>query len=121
MAQQLQPQSPMMIGADPQPLFGGTIISNQPPLTAPSSVNYIPVNRSKDRRVGEKVRIAFYLACLFVLFSFHGSYRAANTMYNAFTSKPFEMMSEEGSPTLKGLIIFAVIFFGVSMMMLLNH
>jgi hypothetical protein len=118
MAQQLQPQSPMMIGADPQPLFAGNMISTQPPVTR---VDYVPIKHTKDRHVGEKVRIAFYMTCLFVLFSFHGSYRAANTLYHAFTSKPFEMMSEEGAPTMKGLVIFAVIFFVVSMMLLMNH
>ncbi len=117
MAHQLQPQTPMMIGADPQPLFAGNMVSNQPPITR---VDYVPIKHSKDRRAGEKVRIAFYMACLFVLFSFHGSYRAANTLYHAFTSKPFEMISEEGAPTIKGLIIFAAIFFAISMIMLMK-
>lgn len=116
MAQQLQPQHPMMIGADPQPIFGGNLIREVPPLytTAP------PKQKRDDQNTGVKVKIAFYMTVLFVIFSLQGTYRFVNTIYHSFTSQPVEMIHESGAPTMKGIILFSGIFFFIALMMLLR-
>jgi hypothetical protein len=71
-----------------------------------------------EKRKGQKIKIAFYLAVLFALLSYNGTYRAVNMMYSAFTSKPFEIMSESGCPTTKGVLLHSAIFFGIVLFML---
>lgn len=115
LSNEMQPRSPMMIGADPQQIFGGNM------LTAPQSNKYLTVspNIYRDRNTGEKIKIAFYLTVVFLILSLQGTYRIANTTYNAFTSNPYEFLSENGNPTIKGMVIFAVFFFLFAMFMLM--
>ncbi len=103
-----------MIGADPQPLFAGNLV-RQTTVPAP-----LPYEKHMDRSTGVKVKIAFYMTLLFVLFSLQGTYRVANTLYSSFTSQPLEMLQESGAPTMKGIVIFASIFFAVAFIMLLQ-
>lgn len=86
------------------------------PYPVQAAVEVSPVN---EKKTGQKVKIAFYLAVLFALLSYHGTYRAMNMIYASFTSQPFEIQSETGCPTTKGVLLHSVIFF-LAVMFLLN-
>jgi hypothetical protein len=106
----IQPNAPMMIGADPQSLFAGNMV--RAPMPEPV------IQKEKDRTTGNKVRIAFYMTLFFILLNLKGTRRIINTVYHSFTSLPNEIMNESGSTTMKGMVVFASIFFVVALILL---
>lgn len=94
------PYPPMMAQA-PQPVF-----------STPPVLQYVKAPPSPhERQKGRKIKLAFYATLMFVLLSHVGIYRAVNVMYNAVSSRPFEIVDEQGAPTLKGLVVHSIIFF----------
>jgi hypothetical protein len=69
-------------------------------------------------RVGRKIKIAFYAAILFVILSYSGTYRLVNTAVSAITNKPFDVVSEDGSPTIKGVFLHTLLFFVIAFLLL---
>ena len=64
----------------------------------------------QDRQRGRKVKVALVAALLFVALSHNGVYRIADMIHAAFTSRPNELFGETGCPTLKGVVVNAVVF-----------
>jgi hypothetical protein len=64
-----------------------------------------------ERRTGRNIRIAFFAALLFVALSYNGAYRLVDAVYAAFTSQAQQIFGETGCPTLKGVLVHAVVFF----------
>ena len=98
------PQMPQNV----QPVFGTARFP---------AIPYVPAS-DKTRSMGRKIRVAFFAAGLFVLFSYNGVYRLSNNLYAAFTGSPGDIFSESGCPTLKGVIVHASIFFFAIMYLL---
>lgn len=94
-----RPYPPMMPQA-PQPVF------QTPPVTY-AATSLTP----SEKRKGQKIKVAFYATMMFALLSYTGVYRAVNVMYNAITSRPFEVVDDNGSPTIKGLMVHSIAFF----------
>lgn len=94
----------------------------QPVFQVPPPQLYVqsaaPVN---EKQKGQKIKIAFYAAVVFVILSQHGVYRVMNTLYASLTSQPFELVNEHGTPTVKGVIIQGVIFFVIAMILLSKY
>ena len=70
-----------------------------------------PAAAAPERRTGRNIRLAFFAALLFIALSYNGAYRLADAVYSAFTSQSHQIFGETGCPTLKGVIVHAVIFF----------
>jgi hypothetical protein len=105
------PYPPQMPQA-PQPVFNA-------PAFGPNVLRYNTSHQSNEKEKGQKIKIAFYATVLFALLSHASAYRIMNMVYNAITSKPFELLSEQGAPTIKGVVIHSIIFF-VALMILIS-
>lgn len=74
---------------------------------------------SHEREQGRKIKLAFYATLMFAGLSYVGVFRAVNVMYNAISSRPFEIVDEQGAPTLKGLVVHSALFF-IGMLILIS-
>lgn len=100
---------PPMMPQAPQPVF-----ATQVPVlyTTPS----LPKN---EKLKGQKIRIAFLATVMFVVFSYIGTYRAVSMFYTALTQQSSNMLDDNGSPTVKGIVLHSCIFF-IGVMILLS-
>jgi hypothetical protein len=65
---------------------------------------------NKDKTFGKKIKQAFYITVLFVLF-LH-SFTVLNNIYYVITQKQFEFVNEEtGAPNIKGYVVSSVLVF----------
>jgi hypothetical protein len=68
-----------------------------------------------ERRMGYMFKIAVVSTILFVLLSHNMAYKIANHIYTAITSKNDVLMTDEGCPTVRGILLNAGIFFLIIM------
>lgn len=69
-----------------------------------------PIFVNKDKTFGIKIKQAFYITVLFILF-LH-SFTVLDNIYFVLTQKQFEFIQEEtGSPNIKGYILSSLIVF----------
>jgi hypothetical protein len=65
---------------------------------------------NKNKTFGKKIKTAFYITVLFVLFMH--SFTVLDNIYFVITKKQFEFINEEtGSPNIKGYILSSVLVF----------
>jgi hypothetical protein len=83
----------------------------------PVSYKY-PMAKNTQYRVGQKIKVAFYTAILFVLLSYSGVYRVTNNIVSAFLNQPFDVVSEHGCPTMKGVFLHTIAFFILTFILL---
>lgn len=88
----------------PQPVFGTAHYVAQPSATA-----------TRERRYGQKIRAAFIAAVLFVILSYHGTYRATNAVIAMLSANTYAFMSDAGCATMLGVFAHAVVFFLIVM------
>ena len=68
------------------------------------------VMENKDKTFGKKIKQAFYITVLFVLF-LH-SFTVLDNIYFVITQKQFEFVDEEtGAPNIKGYVLASCIVF----------
>lgn len=106
-----QPYPPLMPQV-PQPVF-------QTPIPQLYATRAPQTHHEKFK--GQKIRIAFLATVAFVVFSNIGVYRAVNMFYNALTSRPNEVVMENGMPSMKGIVIHSSIFFIIVMVLLSKY
>lgn len=69
---------------------------------------------NKNKTFGKKIKKAFYITVLFVLF-LH-SFTVLDNIYFVLTQKQFEFIDEEtGSPNIKGYILTSALVFLISL------
>jgi hypothetical protein len=65
---------------------------------------------NKDKTFGKKIKQAFYITVLFVLF-LH-SFTVLDNIYYVITQKQFEFVNEEtGTPNIKGYLVSSLLVF----------
>ena len=102
------------------------------PEIPPQGLQPIYANRIYDRsgayvqqetsslKMGRKIKATFYSAILFIILSYSGTYRVTNNILSAFMNSNFEVVNEEGCPTMKGLFLHTVLFFIVAFFFINN-
>jgi hypothetical protein len=71
-----------------------------------------------EKKKGGLFRIAVIATFAFVILSNNIAYKVVNQIYNAVTGNINHIMSEDGCPTYKGLLIHAGIFFVLILILL---
>jgi hypothetical protein len=66
---------------------------------------------AQDRAAGRKFKAAFFATLAFVALSHGVAYRLMNQVFWAFTGRAYEIVTEVGVPTPRGLFLHAVVFF----------
>ena len=69
----------------------------------------------KSKTFGKKIRTAFYGAIIFFVLSLPMIYNLTNNLWTSFTSNTpsasnFDLITEAGAPTMKGIVFHGIIF-----------
>jgi hypothetical protein len=79
-----------------------------PPLSAFSKSPSVSVH---ERRVGQKIKIAFVLTLFFIGLQLHPVMAFLDRTYGMVFMSPFELANEYGCPTMKGILFVSILFF----------
>lgn len=102
------------------------------PEIPPQGIQPIYANRMYDRsngaymqetssmKMGRKIKATFYSAILFIILSYGGTYRVTNNILSAFMNSDFEIINDEGCPTMKGIFLHTVLFFIIAFFFINN-
>ena len=86
-------------------------VQKPPPLSAfTKSAQVSPVS-PHEKRVGQKIKIAFVLTVFFIVLQLHPVLAFLDRAYGMIFMSPFELANEYGCPTLKGILFVSIIFF----------
>lgn len=72
-----------------------------------------PKNRHQDRAQGNRIKTIVYTTCAFAVLSHIAAYRVAELVNEAITGISNQVLSEEGTPTLRGSAIMTAVFLAV--------
>lgn len=84
----------------------------------PPSQNVL--QETSSMKMGRKIKATFYSALLFIILSYGGTYRVTNIILSAFMNSSFDIVNEEGCPTVKGIFLHTVIFFIIAFFFINN-
>lgn len=78
-----------------------------------------PAKRQRERLIGQKIKKAFFITILFLLFL--NSFTAIDKIYYLVTQKQYEFITEENQePTIKGYIAASVLVFIITLWIIWN-
>lgn len=72
------------------------------------------LQKYQDKSKGKQFKISVISTFLFLLLSNPITYRITNQLYQIITNRMYQVIGEDGSPTFKGIVIHAAIFFAIS-------
>lgn len=72
--------------------------------------------RTQERRIGQKIKIAFVLTLFFIVLQLHPVLAFLDRGYSMFTMSPFELANEYGCATLKGTVFVSIVFFIIALL-----
>lgn len=111
----MPPPVPLGPPQGPQPYFG--MNAYLPPMKQAAPLGSVPAADS-SRRSGFKFKVAFYAAVMFTALSHPAAYRVMNQIVAAVTGAPYEIVTEFGIVTMKGLFLHTVAFFFLMLILL---
>lgn len=82
-----------------------------PPLQGTVPAYAMPTKRRADEAGGEKIRRVVMATLAFAVLSHMAAYKIAETIYGAFSGSSYQIISDEGTVTLKGSLVMTVVFF----------
>lgn len=97
---------PQVPPQQPQPVFSDHTYYNGGQMYGTNAKT-----RSSSLQIGRKIKATFYCTVLFLILSYHGTYRALNNVISTFMNNNFQAVNEHGLPTIKGMFVHGVIYF----------
>lgn len=73
---------------------------------------------AQERRVGQKIKVAFIITILFILLQLHPVIGFIDRIYGFMFMRTYELGNEYGCITMKGLVFSAILYFIVTLVIL---
>lgn len=98
----------------------------QPPMYMPPPQHYqaptmplaIPQDSADSKKKGRYIKIAFWASVAFFLLSNYRAYGIVDQLFMIVTQRANEIVSPDGSPTIRGYLFHVVAFFCVMLLLL---